>query len=154
MQYGGMPLAVLRNDADKREYLKNLFETTYFADILERNHLKKTEALEELCNIVSTLTGELLNAEKIANTFKSVRHEDISADTVKKYIDCFVDAFILREAKRYDLKGRKEIGALRKYYFCDTGLRNARLNFAFPDEGRCWKTLFTMNSCIRDSQST
>ena len=136
MQYGGMPLAVLRNDADKREYLKNLFETTYFADILERNHLKKTEALEELCNIVSTLTGELLNAEKIANTFKSVRHEDISADTVKKYIDCFVDAFILREAKRYDLKGRKEIGALRKYYFCDTGLRNARLNFAFPDEGQ------------------
>lgn len=42
----------------------------------------------------------------------------------------------MREARRYDLKGRKEIGAQRKYYFCDTGLRNARLNFAFPDEGQ------------------
>jgi uncharacterized protein len=42
----------------------------------------------------------------------------------------------LREARRYDLKGRAEIGALRKYYFLDTGLRNARLNFAFPDEGQ------------------
>lgn len=136
MQYGGMPLAIEKEDTDKREYLKSLFETTYFADIIERNHLKKTQALEELCDIVSTLTGELLNAEKIANTFKSVRHEDIHIDTVQKYIDCFVDAFLLREAKRYDLKGRKEIGALRKYYFCDTGLRNARLNFAFPDEGQ------------------
>ena len=43
---------------------------------------------------------------------------------------------MIREAKRYDLKGRSEIGALRKYYFIDTGLRNARLNFAFPDEGQ------------------
>ncbi len=102
----------------------------------QRNNLKKTEALEELCDIISASTGELLNAEKIANTFKSVRHENISPDTVRDYVNYFKDAYIIREANRYDLKGRKEIGALRKYYFCDTGLRNARLNFAFPDEGQ------------------
>jgi len=81
-------------------------------------------------------TGELLNSEKISNTIASVRHEKIGKDTVEKYIGYFKDAFILQEAKRFDLRGRKEIGALRKYYFCDTGLRNARLNFAFPDEGQ------------------
>ena len=137
MQYGGMPLAVLNeDDTGKQKYLKRLFETTYIADIIERNNLKKTEALEELCDIISASTGELLNAEKIANTFKSVRHENISSDTVRDYVNYFKDAYIIREANRYDLKGRKEIGALRKYYFCDTGLRNARLNFAFPDEGQ------------------
>ena len=52
------------------------------------------------------------------------------------YIELFKNAFIIREASRYDLKGRAEIGALRKYYFCDSGLRNARLNLAFPDEGQ------------------
>ena len=46
----------------------------------------------------------------------------------------FKDAFILQEATRYDIRGKKEIGALRKYYFVDTGLRNAQLNFAYPDE--------------------
>ena len=55
---------------------------------------------------------------------------------MEKYLGFFVDSFLIREAKRYDLKGRSEIGALRKYYFIDTGLRNARLNFAFPDEGQ------------------
>ena len=136
IQFGGMPLAVLKPDEGKREYLKGLFETTYFRDIIEHNTLRKSESLDELCNIVSTQSGELLNAEKIANTYKSVKKEKIDKQTVEKYLGYFKDAFIIREAKRYDLKGRNEIGALRKYYFIDTGLRNARLNFAFPDEGQ------------------
>ena len=136
MQYGGMPLAVQKSEDDRKEYLKGLFETTYFRDIIERNKLRKSSSLDELCNIISTSTGELLNAEKISNTYVSVKHEKIDKQTVEKYIGYFGDAFLLREAGRYDLKGRAEIGALRKYYFTDTGLRNARLNFAFPDEGQ------------------
>jgi len=136
MQHGGMPLAVLKDEDDKEEYLKGLFETTYFKDILEHNKLYKSESLDELCNIISELTGSLLNSKKISDTFKSTKHEDIDKQTIDKYIEYFKDAFILREARRYDLKGREEIGALQKYYFTDTGLRNARLNFAFPDEGQ------------------
>ena len=136
MQFGGMPLAVLKKNDEKKEYLKALFETTYLSDIVEHNRLKRGEALDELCNIVSALTGELLNAEKIAATYKSVRKSTIDPATVESYIGFFKDAFLLSEARRYDIKGRKEIGALRKYYFADTGLRNARLDFAFPDEGQ------------------
>ena len=136
MQYGGMPLAVLKEENDRKDYLSNLFKTTYFKDIIEHNKLTKSESLDELCNIISSCTGDLINSEKIANTFKSVKHEDINKQTVDKYINFFVDAFLLKEAKRYDLRGRNEIGALRKYYFLDTGLRNARLNFAYSDEGK------------------
>ena len=136
MQFGGMPLAVLKNEDEKQNYLKGLFETTFFKDILEHNDLRRTETLDELCNILSTCTGELINAKKIANTYKSRKHETIDKDTVSRYISFFTDAFIIREAKRFDVKGRSEIGALRKYYFVDTGLRNARLNFAYPDEGQ------------------
>lgn len=131
-----MPLCVLKEENEKKEYLISLFTTTYIKDILEHNKLKRSESLDELCNIISSLTGELLNSEKIANTFKTVKKELIDKQTVEKYINFFIDSFILREAKRYDIKGRNEIGALRKYYFVDTGLRNARLNFAFYDEGQ------------------
>ena len=131
-----MPLAVLSDENSKKQYLKGLFETTYFKDIIEHNKLKKTENLDELCTILSDLTGELLNSKKLSNTFKSVKHENIDAQTIEKYIQYFKDAFILQEANRYDIRGKKEIGALRKYYFVDTGLRNARLNFAYPDEGQ------------------
>lgn len=136
MQYGGMPLAVSKSESEKKDYLINLFKTTYFKDILEHNKLTKSESLDELCNIISSCTGDLINSEKIANTFKSVKHESINKQTVDKYINFFVDAFLLTEAKRYDLRGRNEIGALRKYYFLDTGLRNARLNFAYFDDGK------------------
>lgn len=136
MQYGGMPLAVLKDEGEKKIYLRNLFETTYFRDIIERNNLRKSSSLDELCNIIAQGTGQLLNVEKIANTYKSVKHESISKETIEQYITYFIESFLLKEAKRFDLKGRKEIGALRKYYFIDTGLRNARLNFAFPDEGQ------------------
>ncbi len=136
MQYGGMPLAVLKDESEKRVYLKDLFETTYFKDIIEHNQLKKSSSLDELCNIISASVGSLMNSKKIADTFQSVVHEKVDKQTVDKYIGFFKDAFIIREASRFDLKGRAEIGALRKYYFCDPGLRNARLNFAYPDEGQ------------------
>ena len=93
-----MPLAVLKTREDKREYLKGLFETTYFRDIIEHNHLRKSESLDELCNIISVQTGELLNSEKIANTYKSVKHENINKMTVERYINMFVDSFMIRTA--------------------------------------------------------
>ena len=141
LTYGGMPLAVLKDKGEKRAYLKNLFNTTYIADILEHNRIQKSEALEELCNILSTCTGELINSQKLADTYNSVSHLGIDKDTVTKYISFFMDAFIIREARRYDVKGRREIGALRKYYFADTGLRNARLDFSFTDEGHLLETV-------------
>lgn len=136
MQYGGMPLAVLKNVDEKKEYLKKLFETTYFRDIIERNSLRKTSTLDELSNILAHEVGQLINSKKLADTYKSVKQESIDKETVERYINFFIDSFLLKEVRRYDLKGRKEIGALKKYYFVDTGLRNARLDFAFDDEGQ------------------
>ncbi len=136
MRYGGMPLAVLKKKEDKQAYLKGLFQTTYFSDILEHNSLHKNESLDELCNILSSTIGQLINSEKIATTYSLRNKEKISKDTVNSYISYFENAFLIKEVKRFDVKGQNEIGALRKYYFCDVGLRNARLDFVFPDEGQ------------------
>jgi uncharacterized protein len=141
MQYGGMPLSVLKEEGDKRKYLIDLFNTTYFKDILDHNHLRKSESLDELCNILSDSVGSLINSKKIADTYRSVKKQNIDEDTVNRYLAYFEDSFLLREARRFDIKGRKEIGALRKFYFVDTGLRNARLNFSFPDEGNLLENL-------------
>ena len=127
--YGGMPLAVLKDsENDKREYLTNLFETTYINDIIDRYKFRKTEALDELCNILSTCVGTLINSEKLANTYKSKTKYKIDNETVTSYINAFKDSHIIREANRYDVKGKEVIASLKKYYFVDNGLRNARLN--------------------------
>ncbi len=149
MMYGGMPLAVLSPKEEKEHYLKKLFDKTYFKDIIEHNKITKTESLDELCKILSSCTGDLLNSERIANTYKSVKHEKIDKETVTKYIDFFKDAMLIDEVERFDLKGRNIIGSTRKYYFSDIGLRNAKENFTFFDEGKVIENIIYNELIIR-----
>ena len=134
--HGGMPLAVLKEGKGKEEYLSSLFTKVYFRDILDHHHIRKSESLDELCTLLAQTSGQLINVGKLRDRMKSEKGIDISPDAVSNYIDAFEDAFLLRKAERYDVKGGGIIGGLRKYYFADPGLRNARLSFAFPDYGQ------------------
>lgn len=135
VDYGGLPLvATMQTEQQKVAYLKNLFEETYILDIVERNGIRKTQELEDLMDVLASAAGSLTNAPKIQATFKSVLHSEISVNTVKSYIDHLKDAFLVSEARRYDIKGRKYVGTPQKYYFEDVGLRNARLGFRQVEE--------------------
>ena len=133
--YGGMPLVLsMRTDQQKADYLKNLFTNTYITDLLEHNHIAKTEEFDELINVIASDIGTLTNFSKIVNTFQSVLHSKISEPTIQSYIEYLENAFLISEAVRYDVKGRKYIGNPKKYYFVDMGLRNARLGFRQTEE--------------------
>ncbi|MBQ3341380.1 MAG: ATP-binding protein [Kiritimatiellae bacterium] len=135
VEFGGLPLvAIMATPEQKSAYLKNLFEETYLADIIERHGLRKTQELEDLLNVLASATGSLTNTSKIQTTFKSVLKSDISLNTVKAYIGYLEDSFLVSAASRYDIKGRKYIGAPLKYYFEDVGLRNARVGFRQSEE--------------------
>ncbi len=130
MLYGGIPMAVLREDAaDKAALLKNLFDEIYIRDIVRRNNVRNQSELEDLLNVLASAVGSLTNPEKLKNTFKSVKNSKITAPTIKKYLDYFEDSFLVESVQRYDIKGRAYIETPKKYYFTDFGLRNARLNF-------------------------
>ncbi len=130
MTYGGLPqVALMDDDIQKEDYLKSLFLRTYLRDIKERYLLKNDGDLEELINVLASNIGGLTNPARLENTFRSVKHRELTSDTIKTYIDLLEDAFMLEKAMRYDIKGRKHIDSPYKYYFSDLGLRNARLNF-------------------------
>jgi predicted AAA+ superfamily ATPase len=130
VMFGGMPLILtMRTDEQKSRYLENLFVETYLRDIVARNKLTKTQELEDLVSVLASSIGALTNPTKLEATFKSVLHSKISANTIGTYIGYLEDAFIVEEAERFDIKGRKYIGSPKKYYFEDVGLRNARLGF-------------------------
>lgn len=133
--YGGLPLAVtMKTEEQKIRYLTTLFEETYIKDIEERNKIEKVQELNDLINVLASAVGSLSNPSKIQATFKSVIQSDISLNTIRQYIGYLQDAFIINEAVRYDVKGRKYIGTPLKYYFEDIGLRNARLGFRQIEE--------------------
>lgn len=133
--YGGLPLTVtMKTEEQKIQYLTRLFEETYIKDIKERNHIEKIQELNDLINVLASAVGSLTNPAKIEATFRSVIQSDISVNTIRQYIEYLEDAFVIHEANRYDVKGRKYIGTPIKYYFEDVGLRNARLGFRQTEE--------------------
>ena len=133
--YGGLPLTVtMKTEEQKINYLTRLFEETYLRDIIERHHIEKSQELEDLVNVLASAIGSLTNVAKIEATFKSVIQSNISANTIRQYIEYLEDAFVINKANRYNVKGRKYIGTPLKYYFEDVGLRNARLGFRQIEE--------------------
>lgn len=130
MIYGGLPqVAQFQDERQKAEYLKNMFANVYLKDVLERNKIQNSDELGILVDILASVIGAPTNPTKISNTYASERQSSYTNKTISNHIDYLTDAFLISKANRYDIKGRKYIGANLKYYFTDIGLRNARLNF-------------------------
>ena len=130
MIYGGLPqVAQFSVKRQKAEYLKNMFTNVYIKDVVERNNIQNVDELGTLVDILASAIGAPTNPTKISNTFTSERGNNYSNKTISNHIDYLAEAFLISKASRYDIKGRKYVGANLKYYFSDVGLRNARLNF-------------------------
>ncbi len=128
--YGGMPLCLtMKSETDKTKYLRDLFATTYLADIINRNNLRGNAEINELTDILASSIGSLTNPLKLSNAFNSQKSLKLSANTISTYISYLQDSFLIDKAVRYDIKGKKYINTPSKYYFVDMGLRNARLSF-------------------------
>lgn len=133
--YGGFPLIVnLDSDQKKANYLRNLYQTVYKKDLIERNRIKKVDEFDKLVKIMASSIGAPCNPNKLSNTFKSVENVVLKPETINSYLSCLQDAFLLEKALRFDIKGKKYIGTLSKYYFTDIGLRNALLDFRQQEE--------------------
>lgn len=130
MIYGGLPQVIqLSTERQKAEYLKNMFTNVYIKDVVERNKLQNVDEIDTLVDVLASAIGVPTNPTKISKTFKSERGITYSNKTISNHIEYLTQSFLISKASRYDIKGRKYVGANQKYYFTDIGLRNARLNF-------------------------
>lgn len=133
--YGGLPLILtLDTDKKKEDYLSNLYKSVYLVDVLERHKIKNIGEFDELVKIISSSIGSSCNPTKLANTFKSVKNVTIHHQTINKYLGFLEDAFLIEKSIRYNIKGKKYINTLAKYYFSDLGIRNALLGFRQQEE--------------------
>lgn len=133
--YGGLPrILYQKTHEQKSQYLKDLFERTYLADIIERHNVQRKDVLDVLVNMLASSVGSLTNPKKIVDSFASNAIKDVSINTITTYLGYLTDAFLIEKAERYDVKGKQYISTPSKYYFSDIGLRNARLNFRQQEE--------------------
>lgn len=148
--YGGMPLVVLMdNDKQKSAHLSNLFNEIYIKDIVDRREVVEADSFGRLVDVLASSIGSYASPTTISNTFKSDLGVSYHHDTIKRHIDCLKNSFLIREANRYDVKGRRYIEAKNKYYFTDIGLRNARLGFREQEPTHIMENVIYNELCTR-----
>lgn len=148
--YGGLPhVLTLETPNKKEEYLKMLYSTVYVNDIVERNNLRGEAELEELMQVIASSIGSPTNPNKLANTFNSKKNVSLTNKTISNYLSYFLDSFLIEKAIRFDIKGKKYINTLAKYYFTDVGIRNAILDFRQQEENHIMENVIYNELRIR-----
>ena len=132
--FGGMPFVLSRpDDASKMEYLQSLVSEVYLKDIVERKRIKRPDVLSSILDLLCSSIGSLTNPTNVANSLNSRQKRSggntVANNTVRSYMDHLEDAYLFRECRRFDVKGKDYFDFPSKYYCEDLGLRNARIGF-------------------------
>ncbi len=153
MLYGGMPrITAVSDERDKKEYLLALYSELYIRDIVERGGIEREDILSDILDFLASQTGSLTNPTNIANALANMKKEKINPALVQKYIQLIIDSFLISQARRYDVKGKSYFRFPNKYYYVDTGLRNARLNYRQYEPGHLMENII-YNELVRRGYS-
>ncbi len=123
---GGLPGLVNFDITDSREvsdYQRDVFHTVLLKDVILRHKVRNVPFLERLCHYAADNTGKIFSATSISNFVKS-RGESTTTDLIIRYLKYLTDCYVLRQVKRYDIRGKKILESNCKYYFEDHGIRN------------------------------
>lgn len=130
LMYGGLPyLTSETENKNKAEYLKMICNTVVSKDIIDRHGIRQTNLFNAFIDFLCSNIGSYVSASKIANTLRSNGYANVTHHTIGNYLDFVCDAFLFYKADRYDIKGKQYLKTLNKYYICDLGIRNSKLNY-------------------------
>lgn len=124
LKYGSFPgIIALQSEQQKWTYLDDLTDSILFKDVMLRNNLDDPELLKNLCSFVYDTIGNLISVRKITNKLSS-SGKGSRQETVSKYLKYLVNAYLIFEVQRYDIKGKEILSRNPKYYGIDMGIRN------------------------------
>ena len=141
-RYGGLPylLNLPLEDETVNEYLKSVYSTIVFRDVVSRYKLRNTLFLEKLIQFLSENIGNLFSAKNISDYLKS-QHTTISVNQIQSYTEYLNNAFLIHRVKRYDLIGKRVFEIGEKYYFENMGIRNIVIGYRITDKAKILENL-------------
>ena len=123
--FGGMPgILSLGSEEFKRLALKDIYNSILFEDVVSRFKINNVDLLQRFTRYMISSTGEIFSSKSIKNYLKS-NNIYTSQDTLLKYNEYLFQSFFISKCKFFELKGRKEMKILGKYYLMDHGFHHA-----------------------------
>jgi uncharacterized protein len=137
LKYGGLPylMHLPKQDEIIFEYLRNIYSTILFRDVVSRNEIRDVAFLNNLLRFIADNTGSLVSAKKISDYLKT-QQSSKTVSVILNYIAYLEEAYFLLKVKRKDIQGKKIFEVNEKYYFEDFGLRNSVNGFKISDIGK------------------
>ena len=141
-RYGGLPylLNLPLEDETVNEYLKSVYSTIVFRDVVSRYKLRNTLFLEKLIQFLSENIGNLFSSKNISDYLKS-QHTTISVNQIQSYTEYLNNAFLIHRVERYDLIGKRVFEIGEKYYFENMGIRNIVVGYRITDKAKILENL-------------
>lgn len=141
-RYGGLPylLNLPLEDETVNEYLKSIYSTIVFRDVVSRYKLRNTLFLEKLIQFLSENIGNLFSAKNISDYLKS-QHATVSVNQIQNYTEYLSNAFLIHRVERYDLIGKRVFEIGEKYYFENMGIRNIVIGYRITDKAKILENL-------------
>lgn len=137
LKYGGLPYLIHLQLVDEVvfEYLKNIYSSIVYRDIINRYAVRNTRFLEQLVLFLAAHTGSIFSAKKISDFLKS-QQVNMAPNQVQTYIQHLVNAFLIHKVGRYDMVGKRLFEIGDKYYFENLGIRNGIWGYRLEDRGK------------------
>lgn len=151
LKFGGLPFLINLEFQEKIifDFLKNIYTTILFKDIIARYSIRNVSFLEKLCRFVADNIGNLLSARKISNFLKS-QNMKISTNIVLDYLTYLSNAFFIFQVRRFDIKGKRILEVSEKYYIEDLGIRHSLIGFKMNDMAQILENIVFMHLLIND----
>lgn len=133
LKTGGLPeILTLHDEEVRRHYVEDLINTIILRDIAMRSQINDIALLKEVFSFLSANIGSYTSIGNIVKYFKS-RQKKTNYETLSTYIGHLLDAFIVHEAKRFNIRGKQNLGGERKYYLNDLAFKNQTFGI-FPED--------------------
>lgn len=125
--WGGFPARlVLNNQEAVKAYLEDLEATIVINDLIKRYKIRKIVAFKKIVNFILMNNARIYSARSIYKYIKT-NCEDVSLNTVLKYIEYLKEAFVISEIKEYSHKSRKELAFFGKVYNADVSFNSLKV---------------------------
>jgi uncharacterized protein len=153
IKYGGLPYLknLVLEEAVVFEYIKNIYNSIVYRDIINRFSIRTVSFLEQLVLFLASNIGSLFSAKKISDFLKSQRI-NMASNQVQTYSDYLVNAFLVHRVSRYDLIGKRIFETGEKYYFENLGIRNALWGYRLEDRGKIMENVVYNHLLFRGYQ--
>lgn len=131
---------VYKNEKDRTNYIKEVYETIVTRDLVQKYALPDTLVLQRLSEFLMDNVSNLTSPSKVSQLL-TADNTETNHVTVGKYIKYLCNAFVFYDVKRYDIRGKKYLSSTEKFYLCDVGIRYAVLGSRNMDYGRIYENM-------------